>query len=327
MLRKMILSSDTAGEITLPVTPESYNVSTEMSVQVIDVYELGQYAAPTYPTLQTIKIECLLPSSARSYCVSYTEQSTLIKWLDARMKEKTRLRYIVSGTAVNVPVYLAGVEYGEKDGTNDLYASLTLREYRTLSAPEVLPGTSGAATRETSPQQNAQGTHIVKRGDTLWAIAKKYYGDGSLCYKLAAYNGIKNANIISVGQVIKLPDAATLGRTAPAKAVSTQKASAQKASYTATISKTGKKNTGWLSYSYTDCASGKKASGHISSSIKLTVSSGTRIVLYWKPKDGFVCDIITIDGKPQKAGGNASGGYYHLSMTADHEFIANWVRA
>lgn len=191
MLRKMILSSDTAGEITLPVTPESYNVSTEMSVQVIDVYELGQYAAPTYPALQTIKIECLLPSSARSYCVSYTEQSSLVKWLNARLKEKTRLRYIVSGTAVNVPVYLVGVEYGEKDGTNDIYASLTLREYRTLSAPEVLPGTSGTAARETSPQQNAQGAHIVKHGDTLWAIAKKHYGDGSLCYKLAAYNGIK----------------------------------------------------------------------------------------------------------------------------------------
>ena len=191
MLRKMILSSDTAGEITLPVTPESYSVSTEMSVQVIDVYELGQYAAPTYPTLQTIKLECLLPSSTRPYCVSYTEQSVLVKWLDARLKEKTRLRYIVSGTAVNVPVYLVGVEYGEKDGTNDIYASLTLREYRTLSAPEVLPGTSGTAARETSPQQNAQGTHIVKRGDTLWAIAKKHYGDGSLCYKLAAYNGIK----------------------------------------------------------------------------------------------------------------------------------------
>lgn len=315
MLRKMILSSDTAGEITLPVTPESYSVSTEMSVQVIDVYELGQYAAPTYPTLQTIKIECLLPSAARPYCVSYTEQSVLVKWLDARLKEKTRLRYIVSGTAVNVPVYLVGVEYGEKDGTNDIYASLTLREYRTLSAPEVLPGTSGTAARETSPQQNAQGTHIVKHGDTLWAIAKKYYGDGSLCYKLAAYNGIKNANIISVGQVIKLPDAATLGRTAPAKATS-----AQAARYTLTLSQTGKRK-GWLEYSFTDSKTGKASSGNVQASAELIVSAGTRVSLRWRSKDGYVCDQIIVDGAAQ----SGASGSMQLSMTKNRTFSANWV--
>lgn len=315
MLRKMILSSDTAGEITLPVTPESYSVSTEMSVQVIDVYELGQYAAPTYPALQTIKIECLLPSSARSYCVSYTEQSSLVKWLNARLKEKTRLRYIVSGTAVNVPAYLVGVEYGEKDGTNDIYASLTLREYRTLSAPEVLPGTSGTAARETSPQQNAQGTHIVKHGDTLWAIAKKYYGDGSLCYKLAAYNGIKNANIISVGQVIKLPDAATLGRTAPAKATS-----AQEARYTLTLSQTGKRK-GWLEYSFTDSKTGKASSGNVQASAELIVSAGTRVSLRWRSKDGYVCDQIIVDGAAQ----SGASGSMQLSMTKNRTFSANWV--
>ena len=315
MLRKMILSSDTAGEITLPVTPESYSVSTEMSVQVIDVYELGQYAAPTYPTLQTIKIECLLPSAARPYCVSYTEQSVLVKWLDARLKERTRLRYIVSGTAVNVPVYLVGVEYGEKDGTNDIYASLTLREYRTLSAPEVLPGTSGTAARETSPQQNAQGTHIVKHGDTLWAIAKKYYGDGSLCYKLAAYNGIKNANIISVGQVIKLPDAATLGRTAPAKATS-----AQEARYTLTLSQTGKRK-GWLEYSFTDSKTGKASSGNVQASAELIVSAGTRVSLRWRSKDGYVCDQIIVDGAAQ----SGASGSMQLSMTKNRTFSANWV--
>ena len=316
MLRKMILSSDAAGEITLPVTPESYNVSTEMSVQVIDVYELGQYAAPTYPTLQTIKIECLLPSSARSYCVSYTEQSALVKWLDARLKEKTRLRYIVSGTAVNVPVYLVGLAYGEKDGTNDLYATLTLREYRTLSAPEVLAGTGDTGARETSPQQTAAGTHIVKSGDTLWAIAKKYYGDGSLCYKLAAYNGIKNANLISVGQVIRLPDAAALAATAPAKA-----ASAAAATYTLLLSQTGNRK-GWLEFSYTDSKTGKAASGYVQAIASLTVSAGTRVILHWRGRDGYYSDQILVDGVAQ----SGASGSIQLAMTKDRTFSIHWVK-
>jgi hypothetical protein len=43
--------------------------------------------------------------------------------------------------------------------------------------------------------------HIVKRGDTLGAIAKLY---NTTVNKLVALNGIQNKNIISIGQIIKL---------------------------------------------------------------------------------------------------------------------------
>lgn len=44
--------------------------------------------------------------------------------------------------------------------------------------------------------------HIVAKGDTLSAIAKKY---GTTVNALVALNGIKNKNVIAVGQVIILP--------------------------------------------------------------------------------------------------------------------------
>ncbi len=43
--------------------------------------------------------------------------------------------------------------------------------------------------------------HIVKRGDTLSAIATQY---NTTVNKLVALNGIQNKNIISIGQIIKL---------------------------------------------------------------------------------------------------------------------------
>ena len=43
-------------------------------------------------------------------------------------------------------------------------------------------------------------------GDTLWAIAQQYYGDGSLAWQLAGYNGIQNANLIYPGDIVKLPE-------------------------------------------------------------------------------------------------------------------------
>lgn len=47
----------------------------------------------------------------------------------------------------------------------------------------------------------------VVKGDTLWALAKKYYGNGALYTKIYEANKdkIKNPNLIYVGQWIKIP--------------------------------------------------------------------------------------------------------------------------
>lgn len=52
--------------------------------------------------------------------------------------------------------------------------------------------------------KETQKTHTVKAGETLWAIAKKYLGDGSKYTELAKINNISNPNVIKPGQVIKL---------------------------------------------------------------------------------------------------------------------------
>ena len=50
--------------------------------------------------------------------------------------------------------------------------------------------------------QATANTYTVKSGDTLSGIAKKY---GTTVAKLVELNGIKNANLIYKGQLIKLP--------------------------------------------------------------------------------------------------------------------------
>lgn len=47
----------------------------------------------------------------------------------------------------------------------------------------------------------------IKRGDTLWKIAKLFYKDGSraMIDKIANYNDIPNPDIIPAGKVIKIP--------------------------------------------------------------------------------------------------------------------------
>ena len=47
--------------------------------------------------------------------------------------------------------------------------------------------------------------YTVVKGDSLWAIAKRYYGSGHLYPKIAKANNIENPDIIYIGQKLLIP--------------------------------------------------------------------------------------------------------------------------
>ncbi len=56
-------------------------------------------------------------------------------------------------------------------------------------------------------QWDVKQYHEVKKGDTLWKIAKHYYGDGNLYNKIfeANRNILKDPNVIQIGQKLYIP--------------------------------------------------------------------------------------------------------------------------
>lgn len=213
MLRKIILKNTKTGEaLTMPVTPSGYQVEGGRLVESLDMAQTGQINLPGLLSLFNQQQDFLLPSNARSYTVEgysgdpWAIVEKLIKW----SSDGDVLRFIVSDTPVNVPVLLAPVVYGEVDGTNDVAAKLTFRQYRDLT-PETTENTSTGNLSRSAVRSTAKtSTYTVVSGDTLWGICRKYYGDGTLYAKLATYNSIKNANLIRVGQKITIPDKSLL---------------------------------------------------------------------------------------------------------------------
>lgn len=65
----------------------------------------------------------------------------------------------------------------------------------------IIPGTSTS-----TPKPPATTTYTVKRGDTLYSIARRY---NTTVAKIASANNIKNVNTIRVGQVLKIPGTAS----------------------------------------------------------------------------------------------------------------------
>ncbi|MGX9672766.1 LysM peptidoglycan-binding domain-containing protein [Mycobacterium sp. HM-7] len=68
-------------------------------------------------------------------------------------------------------------------------------------AAEVVPEPAPAPV----PEAPAARTYTVQSGDTLWAIAEQFYGDGNRYPEIAGASGIDNPDLIQPGQLLTIP--------------------------------------------------------------------------------------------------------------------------
>lgn len=199
MERRVSFVDDRAGvELVMPVTPSGYDWVWASDFTSVHIDQLGDVGFPAGKKPNSAKLELLLPAHRYAFMTpgAAAEPQHYLEPLLAWHKNDTVLRYIVSGTAINVPVYIQELKQEELDGTNDVIATVILREHLAPTVSKL--DTVGEAVTSAT-------TYVVRRGDTLSSIARRFYGDASLCWRLAAANGIKNANLIRVGQALQIP--------------------------------------------------------------------------------------------------------------------------
>ena len=71
---------------------------------------------------------------------------------------------------------------------------------------EVAPAAVETPAPAPAPAAPAPRTYTVVSGDTLWAIAERFYGDGNQYPKIASASGVANPDLIHPGQVLTIPD-------------------------------------------------------------------------------------------------------------------------
>ena len=130
--------------------------------------------------------------SYNDYPKQYDCVAKIKKWMD----KGEVLRFIVTGTEINFQVRITDFEYSEQDGTRDVYFTINLKEYRKIKISSTTPkkkktdNKDRTDTKETDNKPK-QKTYTVKSGDTLYDIAKKYYGKGSDYKKIIEKNKSK----------------------------------------------------------------------------------------------------------------------------------------
>lgn len=122
------------------------------------------------------------------------------------------IRVLITETDINMNFLIESFTYQEQDGSGDVYYTLNLKEYRTpkvyySDTSNFTSNTSSTVTTRSTPAATTNKTYIVKRGDTLWGIAQRNYGDGSKYTKIFEANKdkIKNPNVITKGMELIIP--------------------------------------------------------------------------------------------------------------------------
>lgn len=129
-----------------------------------------------------------------------------VRFLAGRVFENEKLYE----DSINTMVLMEDLSIKEKAGEEgDKYISFKLLEYRDFnkikSQNDVTMQKGNKKKEEKNPK--SKGSYVVRSGDSLWAIAKKYYGDGSKYTRIQEANKdkIKNPALIYPGQKLVIP--------------------------------------------------------------------------------------------------------------------------
>lgn len=215
------LKQTESDKFRLPVNPESFSFSEKADNTSVNVNKLGEVNLLGYRKLKEGTMSSFFPN--KNYNFSNNSGRHSPYWYVTKIlgwKEKRKTVRVIIGSNINVLCTIEAFQYGEQDGTGDVYFTLQLKEYRAVSVkqltdaekkklttPKKKPPKKQQPTKRPANKPPSPRTYTVKRGDCLWNIAKKFYGNGAQYIKIYNANRgkIKNPNLIYPGQVLTIP--------------------------------------------------------------------------------------------------------------------------
>lgn len=214
--------------IRLPVNPEKFSISVDQEGTKKNIVGLGAINIIGDVKLQTIEFEAEFPCQQQSYITTKNQFKGPYFYIDKfnqYMKEKAPIRFVLTRDYeeakdlknISILVTIDSLDIDEdalEEG--DLKINFSLLEYKPYTSKTVdivIKKTVHVIKESTPPRPVATPvaiqtrTYTVVKGDCLWNIAKRFYGNGNEYMKIynANRDKIKSPNLIYPGQVFVIP--------------------------------------------------------------------------------------------------------------------------
>lgn len=187
--------------IYFTVNPREINISRPNQNRVLSLAMGGTVNAWGGRGLREVKLKTFLPCEGSPF-YSGQPPETILAMLKRWQDSGDPVRLILSGSDINDAFLIEDVAETLREGDRDVGLTVSLREYKFKSDLAALAG--GADPPVRTDERPAQKSYTVKKGDTLWDIACRYYGDGTRWGELAERNGVADPRKLQIGKVLEL---------------------------------------------------------------------------------------------------------------------------
>lgn len=190
--------------LTFPITPPSLKINIGSNNKVVNLINEGDINILKSPSLIEVEFEARFPMRKYPYSREVSDFQTYFDTFKMLKEEKKSFRFIVARTTpngkrtwdTNLLMAIEDMEISEDaDEGDDVLITFQLKQYKEYGVATIKTSETTSTTTSTSEQarptenktSNTQ-TYTVKKGDCLWNIAKKFYGNGALYTKIYEAN-------------------------------------------------------------------------------------------------------------------------------------------
>lgn len=226
------------SKFRFPVLPEKIKLSVKGKPISIDLDGVGEVLHKTRRDAITVSFSSFFPAKYGSYCAvprnKFYAPKTCHKAIMNRIESEQECHFLLVSPVLKLNIYAVITSYVPQEEGGDpgtINYSIELKEFRRVTVRKIKnPNTKATVKKTTTSRKSTNSQKVtnsskkskkytIKKGDTLWAIAKKYYGSGSKYTKILnanksvldraakkkGYSNCKNGNLIFPGTVITIP--------------------------------------------------------------------------------------------------------------------------
>jgi LysM repeat protein len=213
------------GKMLCPIAPSKLQMKIGNKNKTVTLINEGEVNILKQAGLTDVSFDLLLPNVTypfATYKSGFVTASFFLNELEKMKTDKKPFQFVVTrvlpsgkmlfDTNMKVSLETYDIKEDAKQGF-DVVVTIKLKQYRDFGTKTCnIVSENKVSVQETrstdnSPAPSKTITHVVGVGESLWSIAKKYYGDGSkypIIYE-ANKARVKNPNFIRIGDFLFIP--------------------------------------------------------------------------------------------------------------------------